>query len=84
MLSNTWVIIFAVHNSDAEDPIPKDAVKYDGIIQRMSFPVQGQMEIFIVQIENPGDFFFHWFQKKEALDELMDRMRYQLISIRLQ
>jgi len=71
-----WLLYGAgdVPNSGAEDPIPKDAVKYDGIIQRLSFPVQGQMEIFIVQIENPGDFYFHWFQKKETLDELMNRM----------
>ena len=60
-----------------EDPIPSGAVKYDGIIQKILHPVEGQMEIFIVQIENPSDFSFHWVKKKDALDELMTEMRYQ-------
>lgn len=65
-----------VTNSDHEDPIPKDAAKYDCIIQKMPHPTAGQIEIFIVQIDDPGLFYFHWFKKKESLDVLMGRMGY--------
>ena len=50
-------------------------MKYDGNFQKMIYPTDGQMEIYIVQIDNPGSFFFHWCTKKAALDDLMERMR---------
>ena len=71
-------ILVSVSRPGIEDPLPKDAVKYDGLIQKMPHPTEGQMEIFIVQVDDPGMFYLHWFKKREALDDLMSKMRYEI------
>ncbi len=62
-------------NTSPEDPLPQNAVTSDGKFQKISHPKHGQIRIFIVHITDPGSFCFHWHDKRNDLEELMENMR---------
>eukprot|EP00794_Sanderia_malayensis_P015661 gene15661-17241_t len=58
-----------------EDPNPRDSVTAHGIFKKVSHPMNGQIQIFIVHIVDPWSFCFHYCDVKSEHDKMMDNIR---------